>query len=213
MVGSALLARDATLPEMADNTPQLGAVDENGFVWTRPRQIFVSLYVATNGDAKTAARDAKLTEDPDDLLACESVINAIEQMQEQIMMRAFENRDSVLARLANWAESNVMDFLDIETVPTSDGPKVIGIKPKDLRVMPRHMQQRVKSLKVTYNARGDAQWALEVHDAPKANAELARLLGIDKADDGDMTAADLAEAIHAMLNDDSFEFEGKPEDG
>jgi len=196
-----------------NNAPQLGAVDENGFVWTRPRQIFVSLYVATNGDAKTAARDAKLEEDPEELLACESVITAIEQMQEQIMMRAFENRDSILARLANWAEANVMDFIDMETVTTSDGPRIVGIKPKDLRALPRHMQQRVKSLKVTYNARGDAQWALEVHDAPKANAELAKLLGIDKADDGDMTAADLAEAIHAMLKETEFEFEGKPEDG
>lgn len=187
----------------------LGVVDENGFVWTRPRQIFVQLYVATDGDTKAAARDARLEEDPEELLQIESVRTAIEELQQRVFARAFETRDSVISRLANVAEGNIVDYWDVECHPTRPGA-IMSIKPKDIRQMPLHMQKRIKKMSLKYTANGDANWEIEMHDPMMATRELARILGLYH-EEGDETPSDFADAIHNLLNDKDFEYEGKPE--
>jgi len=189
----------------------LGVVDEEGFVWTRPRQIFVQLYVATDGDAKAAARDARLEEDPQELLDVPSVQAAIESLYEKVFARHFETRDSVISRLANVAEGNAVDYFDITAHPTRPGA-IQDMRPKDLRKLPIHMQKRVKKISLKYTAQGDQNWELELHDPMTATRELARILGLYNEENTDLDASDFAEAIHELLTKTDFEHQGRPED-
>ena len=175
--------------------PLLGTVDDNGFIWTVPRQMFVRLYVAT-GDAVAAARDAKLPDDEntEELLQHKSVQEAIGHLHEQVLRRIHETEDTIVSRLSNWAESNPADYLDFALLP--DGTINLGqTKLKDLRKMPRHMQQRLKKFKVTRTAQGDTNFEFEMHDAMKANLELARILGVGQEESED--AKTLAEQLFA----------------
>ena len=183
--------------------PLLGTVDEAGFIWTVPRQIFVKLYVAT-GDAKAAARDSKLPEDDDPaaLLEIESVQDAITDLHEQVLRRVYETADTVIARYSNVAESNIFDFIETGD-PGVNGNIVPGnVKIKDWRKMPRHMQQRVKKFKVTTPAGDGAStnFEIELHDSMKANDSLVRILKLDGDDAGD-NAKSFAEQIHAFMQE------------
>lgn len=180
--------------------PELGTVDESGFIWTVPRQTFVKLYVAT-GDARAAARDSKLpaAEDPEALLENPSVAKAVSDMHEQVLRRVYETEDTVLSRYSNWAEANVVDYLDYGK-PDSQGRVMLGsIKPKDFRTLPRHMQQRIKKFEISFNAAGEASFKMELNDPMKANDSLARILGLGDQATGD--SKDFAESVSAWLKE------------
>ena len=179
---------------MTQPTP-LGTVDENGFIWTVPRQIFVRLYVAT-GDPVAAARDSKLPDGDtaEALLQEQSVKEAIEALHAKVLSRVYESDDTVISRLSNWAEVNVDDYLTYGLLP--DGTiNMASLKLKNLKAMPRHMQQRLKKIKVTRTAQGDTNFEFEVHDAMKANLELARILGVGS--EGEEDAKSMAEQMWA----------------
>lgn len=183
--------------------PLLGTVDGNGFVWTVPRQNFVKLYVAT-GDAKAAARDAKLPEedDPKTLLKDPSIVAAIDELHAQVLRRIHESQDTVLSRYSNLAEANIFDYVEAGDLDHDGYVRLGNVKLRDWRKMPRHMQQRVKKFKVhtTGNAAGNTtNFEIELHDPMKANDMLAKILGLGGGEDG--TASDFAEAIHAFLKE------------
>ena len=179
---------------------QLGTVDDNGFVWTQQRQNFVKLYVAT-GDAKAAARDAKLPkkDDPEELLKHESVIAKIDELHAQVLRRIHETADTVIARYSNWAESNILDYIDLGR-PGPDGNVVLGnVMPKDWRTFPRHMQQRIKKFKIT--RQGDnTNFEVEMHDAVRANDRLAAILKLE-GDDATDNPRDFAEAMYEFVKE------------
>lgn len=167
---------------------QLGTVDENGFIWTVARTNFVRLYVAT-GDAAVAARDSKLPKDDDPLalLDHESVKNAVASLHDQVLRRIHETADTVIARYSNVAEGNIVDYLHITGQPMHNGAIHPGdIELKDWRTMPRHMQQRIKKLKVTSKGTQDGvqhDFEIELHDSMRANDALVRVLKLDQFDD------------------------------
>lgn len=196
--------------------PLLGTVDDNGFVWTVPRQLFVKLYVAS-GDADAAARDSKLPQDDsaEDLLQEESVQQAIAILHEQVLARVHESADTVTARYSNIAEGNIFDYLDTGNLHAADNANIQpgNVKLKDWRKMDRHMQQRVKKVKFTTNAQGDTNFELELHDPMRANEMLVKLLGLD-GDDGDDDAKSFAEQIRAFMTeveqlDDHYDYEAE----
>ena len=180
--------------------PLLGTVDANGFIWTVPRQVFVRLYVAT-GDVGIAARDSKLPEgdDPEALLEDESIKDAIAQLHGDVLRRIWETTDTVTARYSNIAEGNVMDYMTLGDKDQAGHVRAGNIKLKDMERMPRHMQQRIKKLKVS--AVGDnTNFEIELHDPMKANDMLAKLLGLDG--DKDPEDAKLtAQQIHDFVNE------------
>lgn len=179
--------------------PNLGTVDDNGFVWTVPRTTFVRLYVAT-GDARTSARDAKLPkdDDPEELLAHESVRAAVQSLHEQVLRRIHETEDTVLSRYSNWAEGNLVDYIDFGDLGPGGRVLMHNVKPRDFRNMPRHMQQRVKKFKITHTAQDNTNFEIELHDPIKANDMLARILGLDKEASA-QDPKEVADAIASFL--------------
>lgn len=181
--------------------PLLGTVDERGFVWTVPRQQFVKLYVAT-GDAKASARDAKLPDDddPEALLEEESMKEAIADLHALVLKRIHESSDTITARYSNVAEGDITDYLYVRE---ADNGRIRAgdIQLRDWRLMPKHMRQRIKKLKVTATAGDHPQtnFEIELHDPMKANDMLVRLLGLDKQDGDAMGAKETADAIAAFL--------------
>jgi len=179
--------------------PLLGTVDDNGFVWTVPRQNFVKLYVAT-GDAKSAARDAKLPDDDktSELLEHVSVKAAIAELHEQVLRRIHESEDTVLSRYSNIAEGNLLDYIDFGDLDHRGRVVMGNIKPKDIRMMPRHMQQRVKKFKISHT-NDNTNFEIELHDPMRANEQLAKLLGLDGTEQG--SSADFAEQVFSFLQE------------
>jgi len=182
--------------------PLLGTVDENGFVWTVPRQIFVKLFVAT-GDPRSAARDSKLPadDDPEALLEETSVQEAIRTLHAEVLRRVHETEDTIIARYSNIAESSVFDYIDAGSTDANNNIVLANVRPKDWRRMPRHMQQRVKKFKISENQHA-INFEIECHDPMKANDALARILGLG-GDDGGNNPKDVADAIAAFLSEAS----------
>lgn len=182
--------------------PIMGQVDEHGLVWTRERLTFARLYVA-GVDPSSAARDAKLpeSEDVDELIKHPGFVVVCQRIHEYVLQKAAESEDSVIARLANWAQADVYDFF---TWREGIEPGTMAeLRLKDVSNMPKFMRQRVKSIesKTTVNAAGErtTNYKLEVHDAMRANIELAKLLGIGGVATED--AEDVANAIYEFLQE------------
>jgi hypothetical protein len=185
---------------------QLGTVDENGFIWTVPRQIFVKLYVAT-GDVLAAARDAKLpkAEDPEELLRHKSVAAAVNALHEQVLRRVHETADTVISRYSNVAEADITDYIRIGTLNADDTVDPGNLTLRDWRTMPRHMRQRIKKIKTSTkqapNDRMHTDFEIELHDPMKANDMLMRILRLDGNDAAGNDPKATAEAIHEFFKE------------
>lgn len=165
---------------------------------------FLSAYVQ-HGEIERAAAEAEISVDTArGYLRRKAVRDHLERMTSEEERRAFCTETSVIARLANWADGNLMDYLILKENPTTpDAVALASVKVRDMSKMPRHLQQRVKkfTVKETNNAQGlTVNFDLELHDAAKANEALAKILGIDGSDAPEDAAA-FARTLHAFLRE------------
>lgn len=170
-------SRDASI------TGEMQSPDD--FQWTRERLTFVQLFVATD-DAIAAARDSKITDDIEKLLAHPPVIEKIAEYHDAFIRRAWENPETVLGRFSNLADANIFDYFSLPEGQDAGTVNHGKAKLLDLKAMPVFMQQRVKKFKTTTttNAAGDrtSNFEIEIHDAMAANTHLARLLRVGEED-------------------------------
>jgi phage terminase small subunit len=105
------------------------------------------------------------------------------------------NEETVIARWANWAEGNVLDYFEFIDIPMGEGDRVLRqIQVRDISTLPGSVQRRVKKLTVTNTQHGQTI-NLELEDRAKANDRLAQVVGLLQERSDDRTPKDSAESI------------------
>lgn len=127
------------------------------------------------------------------LLAQDVVQELVAQELRKVISSEGESEESVIARAANWANGDIGDYFE---------PNTGWTQIKDLTDLSAEQRRRIKKVKITPGEFGNTI-DLELHDPMKANAELAKYLGmLDKQSDDDLpTLEKMADDLRATLNE------------
>lgn len=182
---------DDPIEQLQENTPKV-----KKHRMTPMKMAFV-YHLARTGRVRKAAEMAGYSPNTaevrgSNLLAEQIVQDALAEEIRRVCKAEGVSEEAVIARAASWAEANMADYFH--------GDWNALKAPEELT---EEQQKRIKKVKVTQGEYG-ATIDLELHDAMKANTELAKYLGmLDKHDESDMPslekmAEDLRHTLSAM---------------
>jgi hypothetical protein len=160
------------------------------FRWNMKKRRFC-YYMARLGSVKEAtSRAGYLNPEYGNILMMENPIRMQVQHELRYLLRAeSENEETVIGRWARWAQVDIGHYFDA------------GWELKDIAKMTEGQRKCVKKVKITNNQFG-RNVDLELHDAHKANNDLAMMMGIlGKLDEGKMPAEEQAKTIQQMLKE------------
>lgn len=124
------------------------------------------------------------------------VSGLIDQLRDAVAIRHLESDATVIARLANWAEGNIVDYLDFAEGVRPGTVMLDRVKPKKLDELPVAMQKRIKKFKTTTSMNKEGMvvnFELELYDAMKATDALARIIMGDSS--GNLSEEEMAARI------------------
>ena len=172
------------------------------FRWTTGRREFC-YHMARMGDTKKAAEAAGMspTSGPY-LFQLEAVRDVVQLELARLLRVAGENEECVIARWSRWADVDIGDFFAIPEAPNGDPNQVIDhFEIKPFSQLTKEQRQCIKKIKVTRGANG-RNIEFEVHDAHKANNDLAQMMGLLGRGDTDATPPEeLAASIQRTLQE------------
>lgn len=165
-------------------------VEDTKCRWTPKKRRFC-YFMARLGNAREASERSGYT-NPEygNVLMMEPGVRLMVQKELRTLLQAeTENEDSVVARWARWAQVDIGDYF------TKDWEL------NDIQALTPDQRKCIKKVKITLNAFG-RNVDFELHDAHKANNDLAFMMGLlGKVEEGKMPAEETAKTIREMLKE------------
>lgn len=158
--------------------------------WTPKKRRFC-FWMARLGNAVEASQRAGYQgEKYGNTLMMEAGVRHQVQMELRSLLSAeAENEDTVVARWARWANADIGDYFDV------------GWQLRDIGELGEESRKCIKKVKITENQFG-RNIDFELHDAHRANNDLAVMMGLlGKTDDGKKPAEETAKSIQQMLKE------------
>jgi hypothetical protein len=158
--------------------------------WTTKKRRFC-YHMARLGNASEASeRAGYLNRDYGSILMGEDIVKEEVQKELRSLLDAeTENEESVIARWVRWASVDVGDYF------------AEGWALNDISQLTEGQRKCIKKVKITHNQWG-RQIDFELHDAHKANNDLAVMMGLlGKVEEGKTTPEETAKSIRQMLHE------------
>lgn len=162
--------------------------DTPSFQWTLKRERFCYFFART-GKITKAAELAGFSAESDwagKLLDLEPIRARVRQEVRNLLTANSENEETVIARWSNWANADIGDYFEADW------------QLKDITQLSEEQRRRIKKVKITHNQYG-RNIDFELHDAAKANNDLANMFGLLRNEDEDAPAEETAKSIRELL--------------
>jgi hypothetical protein len=173
---------------------------EMSYRWTAKKARFCYFFARLGNTNEAAERAQVNPATASGWLSDQPIRDEIQKQVRNLLTSQGENEESVIARWAQWADVDIGDYFEDEW------------NLKSLDDLTPVQRKCIKKVKISQNQFGK-NIDIELHDAHKANNDLATMLGIlGKSDTADQPPEETAKSIQQMLREMQATDALEPED-